>query len=60
MTAHEKVYRIVMELSDKYGVEFDGWQEEITDVIIEDNGEDLTEEEYREIAEDFFIDWEEH
>ena len=60
MTAHERVYAIVVELSHQYEVEVDGWQEEITDAIIIDNGDDLTDGEYREIAEDFFIDWEEY
>lgn len=59
MNTYDRVYGIVADLSEEYGVPMDGWQEEITDVIIEDNGDDLTDAEYREIAESFFIDWEE-
>lgn len=60
MTTFDRVYNIVVELSHQYGVEIDGWQEEITEVIIEDNGENLTPDEIRNVAEDFFIDWEEY
>lgn len=60
MTTFDRVYGIVVELSHQCGVEIDGWQEEITEAIIEDNGEDLTPDDTRNVAKDFFVDWEEY
>jgi hypothetical protein len=54
MTTFDRVYNTVVELSRQHGIEIDGWQEEITEVIIEDNGENLTPDEIRDVAEDFF------
>jgi response regulator RpfG family c-di-GMP phosphodiesterase len=57
-TEFDRVYRVVRKFALQYGVEEDGWLEEIAQTIIDDNGEGLSEDELNEEAEAFFIDWE--
>lgn len=48
-----KILAIVNEVAENHG-SYDGFAEDITEAIIEDNGTDLTEEEIKELAEQYF------
>lgn len=50
----DRVLALVTEISNKHGYGMDGFAEEVAQIIIEDNGLDLTDDEVKEIAEQFF------
>lgn len=48
------IYTIVCEVAKYFNQPDDGFCEDITEQIIEDNGTDLSENEVRELAEEYF------